>query len=156
MVKSSFVLFLSTTIILVFLVFRSSPFLFRFQPFCISSTSSYFSMLVLVQAGYQFNKVTWETHLLHGSPKLRMADTIKGFAVIYKAQIERMFVFPTLFDDISDVHNMVSDPSSFSKTCLFIWNLLLRLHSHSLDDDLQKHFACMANEACGSMVGTFL
>ena len=45
-------------------------------------------LLVLVQAGYQFNKVTWETHLLHGSPKLRMADTIKGFAVIYK-EIER-------------------------------------------------------------------
>ena len=38
-----------------------------------------------------------------------MADTIKGFAVIYKAQIERMFVFPTLFDDISDVHNLVSE-----------------------------------------------
>ena len=59
-----------------------------FKPFCISSTSSYCRLLVLVQAGYQFNKVTWETHLLHGSPKLRMADTIKGFALIYK-EIER-------------------------------------------------------------------
>ena len=85
-----------------------------------------------------------------------MADIIKGFAKIYKAQIERMFVLPTLFDDISDVHNLVSGPSSVSKTCLFIWDLLLRLHFHSLDDDLQKHFACMANEAYGSMVGTFL
>ena len=68
--------------------------------------------------------------------------TIKGFGVINKAEVDIFLEFSCFFNDPTDVGNLISGSSAFSKSNLNIWkfmvHVLLKLgleNSASMEDE---------------------
>ena len=49
-----------------------------------------------------------------------MIHTVKGFSVVSEAEVDVFLEFSCFFDDPSDVGNLISGSSAFSKTSLNI------------------------------------
>ena len=63
--------------------------------------------------------------------------TVKGFGIVNKAEIDVFLKLSSFFDDPTDVGNLISGSSAFSKSSLNIWNftihILLKLDLENFD-----------------------
>ena len=50
-----------------------------------------------------------------------MVQTVKGFGIVKKAEVDIFLELSCFFDDPTDVGNLISGSSAFSKTGLIIW-----------------------------------
>ena len=69
--------------------------------------------------------MVWYSHLLQNFPQFIVINTVKGFGIVNKAEIE--LELPCLFDDPVDVGSLISDSSAFSKTILNIWKFMVHV-----------------------------
>ena len=51
--------------------------------------------------------------------------TIKGFGIVNKAEVDDVLELSCLLDDPTDVGNLISGSSAFSKSNLNIWNFMV-------------------------------
>ena len=56
-----------------------------------------------------------------------MIQTVKGFGIVNKAEVDDFLELSCFFDDPVDVGHLISGSSAFSKTSLNIWNQLKQL-----------------------------
>ena len=56
-----------------------------------------------------------------------MIYTVKGFAIVNKAEIDVFLELSCFFDDLVDVANLISGSSAFSKTSLNIWKFMVHV-----------------------------
>ena len=56
-----------------------------------------------------------------------MIYTVKGFGVVNKAEIDVFLELSCFFDDPTDVGNLISDSSAFSKSSLKIWKFMVHV-----------------------------
>ena len=56
-----------------------------------------------------------------------MIHTVRRFDIINKAEIDVFLELACFFDDTTDVGNLISGSSDFSKTSLNIWNFMVLL-----------------------------
>ena len=63
----------------------------------------------------------WHSHLFHNFPQFIVIHTIKGFGIVNKAEIDVFLELSCFFHDPTDVGNLISGSSAFSKTSLNIW-----------------------------------
>ena len=61
-----------------------------------------------------------------------MIYIVKGFGIINKAEVEIFLDLSCFFDDPTDVGNLNSASSAFSKPSLNIWKFTVHIHSWSL------------------------
>ena len=47
-----------------------------------------------------------------------MSHTVKGFGIVRKAEVDVFLELSCFFDDPTDVHNLISDSTAFSKSSL--------------------------------------
>ena len=52
---------------------------------------------------------------------------VKGFGIVNKAEVDVFLEFSCFFDDPSDVGNLISGSSAFSKTSLNIWKFTVHV-----------------------------
>ena len=64
--------------------------------------------------------MVWYSHLLKNFPQFVVIQTIKGVGIVNEAGIDVFLELPCLFDDPTDVGNLISGSSVFSKTTLNI------------------------------------
>ena len=64
--------------------------------------------------------MVWYSHLLKNFPQYVVIHTVKGFVIVNKAEVDIFLELSCFFDDPSDVGNLVSHSSAFSKTSLNI------------------------------------
>ena len=77
----------------------------------------------------------WYFHLFKYFPQFVVVYTVKGIGVISKAEVDVFLEFSCFFYDPTDVGNLISGFSAFSKSILYIWKFLVRvLLKHSLKD----------------------
>ena len=63
----------------------------------------------------------WYSHLFQNFPQFVVIHTVKGFGIVNKAEVD-VFLEPScFFCDPTDVGNLISDSSAFSKSSLNIW-----------------------------------
>ena len=68
--------------------------------------------------------MVWYTHLLKNFPQFVVIYTVKGFGVINKAEVD-VFLASCFFVDPTDVGNLASGSSAFSKFSLHNWKLMV-------------------------------
>ena len=54
-----------------------------------------------------------------------MIHTVKGFGIINKADVDDFLEFSFFLNDPTDLGNLISGSSAFSKTSLNIWNFMV-------------------------------
>ena len=64
------------------------------------------------------DQVVWYSHLLKNFPQFIVIHIVKGFGIVNKAEIDIFLEFSFFFGHPSDVGNMISGSSAFSKTIL--------------------------------------
>ena len=62
--------------------------------------------------------MVWYSHLFQNFPQFIVIHTVKGFGIIKKAEIDVFLEFSCFFDDPTDVGNLISESSAFSKSSL--------------------------------------
>ena len=73
--------------------------------------------------------MVWYSRLLKNFPQFVVIHTVKGFGIVNKAEID-VDVFLELscfFDGPTDVGNLISGSSAFSKSSLNIWKFLVHV-----------------------------
>ena len=97
------------------------------EPVCFSMSSSNSCFLTSIQISQEAGQVVWYSHLLKIFPQFVVIHTIKSFGIVNKAEVD---VFPELscfFDDPSDVGNLISGSSAFSKSNLNFWKFTVHV-----------------------------
>ena len=60
--------------------------------------------------------MAWYSHLLKNFPQFIVIHTVKGFGIVNKAEVGVFLELFCFFDDPTDVGNLISGSSAFSKT----------------------------------------
>ena len=85
--------------------------------------------------------MVWYSLLSKNFPQLILIHTIKGFGIVNKAEIDVFLELSCFFDDLTDVGNLISGSSSFSKSTLNIWKFTVHvLLKHGLEN-FEHYFA---------------
>ena len=65
--------------------------------------------------------------LLKNFPQFVVTHTVKGFGIVNKAEIDVFLELSYFFNDLTDVSNLISGSSAFSKTRLNIWKFTIQV-----------------------------
>ena len=87
--------------------------------------------------------VFWYSHLLKNFPLFVVIHTVKGFGIVNKAEIDVFLELSCLFHDPTDVGNLVSGSSAFSKSSLNIWKFLVCVLLKPSLENFEHYFAGM-------------
>ena len=69
--------------------------------------------------------------------------TVKGFGIVNKAEVDVFLELAFFFDDPTDVGNMISGFSAFSKSSLNIWEFLVHVLLKLGLENFEHYFASM-------------
>ena len=75
--------------------------------------------LTCLQISQEAGKVAWHSSLFKNFAQFIVIHTVKGFGIVNKAEIS--LELSSFFDDPTDVGNLISGFSIFSKSSLNIW-----------------------------------
>ena len=89
--------------------------------------SSNCCFLTCIQISQETGQVVWYSHLFQNFPQFIVIHTVKGFVIVNKAEIDVFLELSCFFDDPSDVGNLISGSSAFSKTSLNIWKFTVHV-----------------------------
>ena len=71
--------------------------------------------------------MVWYSHLLKNFPQFVVIHTVKGFGIVNKAEVDVFLELSGLFDNLTDVGNLISGSSAFSKTSLNTWKFMVHV-----------------------------
>ena len=80
-----------------------------------------------MQISQEAGQVVWYSHILKNFPQFVVIHRIKGFSVVNKAEVDAFLEFSCFFDDPTDVGNLISGSSAFSKSSLNIWKFMVHV-----------------------------
>ena len=69
--------------------------------------------------------MVWYSHLFKNFPVF--FDPHKGFSVVNEAEVDVSLEFPCFLYDPTNVGNLISGFSAFSKSSLYIWKFLIHI-----------------------------
>ena len=85
-----------------------------------------------------------------------MIHTVKGFNVVNEAEVNVFMEFSFFLYDPTNVGNLISDSSAFSKPSLYIWKFLVQILLKPSLKDFEHNLTSMWNECNCMVVWTFL
>ena len=71
--------------------------------------------------------MVWYSHLLKNCPQFIVIHIVKGFGIVNKAEIDVFLELFCFFDNPTDVGNLISGSSAFSKSNLNIWKFMVHV-----------------------------
>ena len=89
------------------------------------SNCSNYCFLTCIQVSQEAGKVFWYSHLFKNFPQFVVIHTVKGFSVVNEAEVNIFLELPCFFYDPTDVSNLMSGSSAFSKSSFYIWEFLI-------------------------------
>ena len=72
-----------------------------------------------------------------------MIHTVKGFGIVYKAEVDVSLELSCFFDAPTDAGNLISGSSAFSKSSLNIWKFLVHILLKPTLEDFDHELASM-------------
>ena len=71
--------------------------------------------------------MVWHSHLLKNFPEFVVVHTDKSFGIVNKAEVDVFLELSCFFNDPTDVGNLISDFSAFSKSSLNMWKFTVHV-----------------------------
>ena len=87
--------------------------------------------------------MVWYPHLFQNFSLFIVIHTVKGFGIVNKAEIDVFLELSSVFHDPSDVGNLISGSSAFSKTSLNIWQLTVHVLLKPGLENFERYFPSM-------------
>ena len=87
--------------------------------------------------------MVWYSQLLKNFPQFIVIHTVKGFGTGNKAKIDVLLELTCFFDDPTDVGNLISGSSAFSKTSLNICKFTVHILLKSGLENFKHYFTSM-------------
>src|SRR5574337_210361 len=91
------------------------------EPVCCSMSNSNCCFFTCIQISQEAGQVVWYSHLFQNFPQVVVIHTVKCFGIVNKAEIYVFLELSRFFQDPTDVGNLISGSSAFSKSRLNIW-----------------------------------
>ena len=85
--------------------------------------------------------MVWYSHLLKNFPQFIVIHTVKGFGVVNKAKVNVYLELSCYFYDSTDVGNLMSASSAFSKSSLNILKFSVHILLKPLLENFEHCFA---------------
>ena len=118
-------------------------------------SSSNCCFLNWIQIFQESGQVLWYFHLFQKLPQFVAIHTVKGFGIVNKAEVEVFLELSCFSDDPTDVLNLISGSSAFSKTSLNIWKFAVHVLLKPGLENFEHYFASMGDEFNCAVVWTF-
>ena len=71
--------------------------------------------------------MVWYSHLFQNFPQFVVIYAVKGFGIVNKAEIDVSREFSCFFDDSTNVSNLISGSSAFSKSSLNVKEFMVHV-----------------------------
>ena len=111
--------------------------------------------LTFIQISQEAGKVVWYSHLLKNFLKFVVIHTFKGFDLVTKAEVDYFLKLSCFFYDPTDVGNLISGSSAFSKSKLNIWKFLVHILLKPGLENFEHYFASVWDECNCVVIWTF-
>ena len=111
------------------------------EPVYFSMSSSNCCFLTCVQISQEAGQVTWYSHLFQNFPQFIVIHTVKDFGIVNKAKVDVFLELSCFFDHPTDVGNLISGSSAFSKSDLNIWKFTVHILLKPGLENFEHYFA---------------
>ena len=118
-------------------------------------SSSNCCFFTCIQVSQETSKVFWYSHLFKNFLLFIMIHTVKGFSVVSEAEVNAFMKFSCFLCDWTNVGNLISDSSAFSKPSLYIKKFLVHVLLKPSLKDFEHNLAGMWNECNCTVIWTF-
>ena len=118
-------------------------------------SSSNCCFLTCIQVSQEAGQVIWYSHLLKNFSQFVVIHTVKGFGIVNKAEVDVFLELSCFFNDPTDVGNLISGSSAFSKSSLNIWKCTVHALLKSGLENFEHYFPSMWNDWNCAVVWAF-
>ena len=120
-----------------------------------SMYSSNCFFLICIQISQEADQVVWYSHPFRNFQQFAVIHTVKGFGLVKEVEVNVFLELSCFFDDTTDIGNLISGSSAFSKSTLNIWkfraHILLKLGL----ENFEHYIASMWDECSCAVVWEF-
>ena len=99
-----------------------------------------------IQISQEVGQVILYSHLLKNFPQFVVIHTVIVFGIVNKAQVDVFLEFSWFLDDATDVGNLISGSSAFSKSNLNIWRFMVHALLKVGLKNFKHHLASLGDE----------
>ena len=85
--------------------------------------------------------MVWYSHPFQNFPQFVVVHTVKGFDIVNKAEVDVFLELSCFFNDPTDVGNLISGSSAFSKSSLNIWKFIVNVLLKPGLENFEHYFA---------------
>ena len=85
--------------------------------------------------------MVWYFHLSKNFSEFVVIHTVKGFGIVNKAEVDVFLELSCFFRDPTDVGNLISGSSAFSKSSLNIWTFTVHILLKPVLENFEHCFA---------------
>ena len=96
-----------------------------------------------MQISQKVGQVVWYSHLFKNFPQFVVIHSVTGFGIVSEAEIDVFLELSCFFDDPTNVGNLISGSSVFSKTSLTIWKFTVHVLLKPGLENFEHYFTSM-------------
>ena len=113
------------------------------EPVCCSMSISRYCFLTCIQISQESGNLVWYFCLFNNFSKFVVIHTVKGFSTVNEAEGDVFLEFSSFFYDTTDVGNLISGFSAFSKSSLYILKFSIHILLKPHLKDFEHYLASM-------------
>ena len=87
--------------------------------------------------------MVWYSHLFKNFPQFVVIHTVKVVGIVNKAEIDVFLELSCFFNGPTDIGNLISDSSAFSKSSLNNWKFTIHILLKPHLENFERYFASM-------------
>ena len=120
-----------------------------------SMSSSNCGFLSCMQVSQEAGKVVWYSHFIKNSSQFVVIHTVKGFGIVNEAEVDVFLEFSCIFYNPTDLGNLISGSSLFSKLNLNIRKFSVHILLKPGLENFEHHFTSVWDEYNYAVVWAF-
>ena len=109
-------------------------------------SSSNRCFLTCIQVSQEAGQVVWYSHLFKNFTQFVVIHTVQGFSIVNEAEANVFLELTCFFYDPTNIGNLISCSSAFSKSSLNIWKFSVYVLLKPNLENFEHYFASAWNE----------